>query len=81
MRKLDGHPDDVYSVAFSPDGKRLASIGYGGNLYVWDVEAGKPLFHQKIAPGTLAYGVAWSPDGKQLAVAASDNKGYLLELP
>ena len=81
MSKLDGHPDDVYSVAFSPDGKRLASIGYGGNLYVWDVDAAKPLFHQKVAPGTMAYGIAWSPDGKQLAVAASDNKGYILNVP
>ena len=51
------------------------------HLYVWDADAGKPLFHQKIAPGTLAYGVAWSPDGKQLAVAASDNKGYILDVP
>ena len=79
--KLDGHPDDVYSVAFSPDGKRLASIGYGGNLFVWDADGGKPLFHQKIAPGTMTYGVAWSPDGKQLAVAASDNKGYIFQVP
>ena len=75
VNKLDGHPDDVYSVAFSPDGKRLASIGYGGNLFVWDVDAAKAIFQQKVAPNTLAYGVAWSPDGKQLAVAASDNKG------
>jgi WD40 repeat protein len=81
VKKLDGHPDDVYSVAWNPDGTRLASIGYGGNLYVWDAETGKPLFHQKIAPRTLSYGVAWSPDGKQLAIAASDNKGYIFEVP
>ena len=29
----------------------------------------------------MTYGVAWSPDGSQLAVAASDNKAYLLKLP
>jgi hypothetical protein len=29
----------------------------------------------------MTYGLAWSPDGTQLAVAASDNKAYLLELP
>ena len=32
-------------------------------------------------PGTMAYGVAWSPDGKQLAVAASDNKAYIFQVP
>ena len=42
VHKLDGHPDDVYSVAFSPDGKRLASVGYGGNLYVWDAGRASP---------------------------------------
>jgi WD40 repeat protein len=34
LAKLDGHPDDVYAVAFSPDGKRLASAGYGGHVFV-----------------------------------------------
>ncbi len=29
----------------------------------------------------MAYGIAWSPDGKMLAVAGSDNKVYLLNLP
>jgi WD40 repeat protein len=71
----------VYSVAFSPDGKRLASIGYGGNLFVWDVAAAKSLWNQKIAQGTMAYGLAWSPDGKQIAVAASDNKAHILQVP
>ena len=49
LHKLDGHPDDIYAVAFSPDGKRLASVGYGGNIYVWDVAGAKPLFHQHVA--------------------------------
>ncbi len=79
--KLDGHPDDVYSLTFSPDGKRLASIGYGGNLFVWDVDAAKAIFNQKVAPNTMAYGISWSPDGKQLAIAGSDNKGYLFNIP
>ena len=80
MKKLDGHPDDVYSVAWSPDGKRLASIGYGGNLYVWDAEAGKPLFHQKIAP---APGLWRRLESRRQADrgGGSDNKGYILEVP
>ncbi len=48
---------------------------------MWDVAAAKALFHQQVAPDTMTYGLAWSPDGKQLAVAASDNKAYILKLP
>ena len=33
------------------------------------------------SPYTMTYGLAWSPDGTQLAVAASDNKVYLLKMP
>ncbi len=81
IKVLSGHPDDVYGVAWSPDGKRLASIGYGGNLIVWDVEAGKPVFQQKVGNNTPCYGVAWSPSGKQIGVAASDNKAYIFNVP
>jgi WD40 repeat protein len=81
LHKLDGHPYDVYAVAFSPDGKRLASLDYGGTLFLWDAAAGKPLWNQKAAPGVLTYGLAWSPDGKQIAVAGSDNKGYIFQVP
>ena len=64
-----------------PTARSWPRSGYGGNLYVWDVATAKALFHQHIAPYTMTYGLAWSPDGKQLAVAASDNKAYLLKLP
>ena len=81
MHKLDGHPDDIYVVAYSRDGRRLASVGNAGNLFVWDASEAKPLFHQHVAPNVLTYGLAWSPDGSHLAVAASDNKVYILKMP
>jgi len=36
---LPGHTDHVRSVAFSPDGKALASGSFANTIKLWDVEA------------------------------------------
>jgi WD40 repeat protein len=60
-----GHSDGVRSVAYGPDGKRLASIAAGGEIKVWDAQTGQELFSRK-NPGRMSL-VAFSPDGKRLA--------------
>jgi WD40 repeat protein len=61
------------AVAFSPDGKQLASAGADGQALLWDVETGEILLALQVHPvGIGVTRVAFSPDGTRLA-AASDS--------
>jgi serine/threonine protein kinase/Tol biopolymer transport system component len=78
LRVLSGHRFEVYTVAFSPDGKTLASGGgyfsadlKPGEIMIWDVETGKLRESLKGHTGGV-WSVAFSPDGKTLASASAD---------
>jgi WD40 repeat protein/serine/threonine protein kinase len=64
------HPYTPLSVAYSPDGKRLATAGSAG-MKVWDAETGKETLTLKGHAGFVS-SVAYSPDGKRLASASED---------
>jgi WD40 repeat protein len=65
------HQWGVACVAFSPDGKTLASAGWDQVVNVCDAASGRVL-HSLPGHADTIYGLAFSPDGKLLASASAD---------
>ena len=70
-RTLSAHEDGAYSVAFSPDGTRLATAGDDGMAKVWELATGNPVLTLAAHNGEV-WSIAWSGDGKRLATAGAD---------
>ena len=67
--RLTGQSNEVYSVAFAPDGRRVAAAS-NMHVKVWDAVSGQEVFTYA-TKGTNVFGLAFSPDGKRLAVGVS----------
>ena len=68
FQTLEGHSSSVKSVAFSPDGSRIASGSSDRTIKIWDAKSGKEI---RTLEGH-SDSVAFSPDGSRIASGSAD---------
>jgi WD40 repeat protein len=76
---LSGHTGRLYGLAFSFDGKILASASSEGTVKLWDVGSGKEMATLHGHTGSI-WSVSFTADGKALTTSGSDNTIRLWDL-
>jgi WD40 repeat protein len=84
MRLLQGHTNSIYALAFSPDGRWLASGGYDGTIRLWNTATGQeevcwnPPVDAWRAKSIQA--LAFAPDGRTLVSGGLDGRVWFWEV-
>lgn len=78
LHSLDKHKEPVYSVAFSPDGRLMASGSFDKMLHIWNVADGQLLKSYEADGGIFE--VCWSKTGNKVAASTSSKSVVVLDV-
>ena len=67
----EGHEDEIWDLAYSPNGKYLASASKDGSIYVWD-SCTYCILHRFSGHSSAVLRISWSPDSLILVSASED---------
>jgi WD40 repeat protein len=77
---LRAHTDSVEALAFSPDGKTIATGSWDKKVILWNVKQHRPRGPPLAGHTSVVHAVAFSPDGRTLASGGSDNRIILWDV-
>lgn len=79
--RLEGHRDNIFALAWSPNGDLLASAGRDSTVRLWDITTGTLQATYYDPASSCFLSLAWSPDGRYLAAGCTAGPVYLWDVP
>ncbi len=77
---FDSQKKPITNVAFSPDGRSLATGGLAGELILWEVSSGRRRHAFAGQEGQISPSLAFSPDGRTLAASSAGGPVYVWDV-